>query len=272
MSRLLLRALALALLWGGSLAAQDLGPLLPPGPSPLPSQLLDRYALARQNAGKPAGAREAAALAALHQPEPQLRLRGAREIEIYRTLSPAVALIVLDDGIGSASLIAIRPAADGKTRAGLLLTNAHVVRASPEVAVVFKPSQDGDKVSPADALVGTVRKVDPVRDLALVEVASVPASAAVLKLGNMKGVQVGADVHAIGHPSGQTWTYTKALISQIRPGYRWQPGPTGPRHTADVIQTQTPINPGNSGGPLIDEGGRLIGVNAFKADGEGLNF
>jgi S1-C subfamily serine protease len=272
MSRLLLRALALALLWSGSLAAQELGPLLPSGPSPLPSQLLDRYALARQNAGKPVGTTLAAALAALDQPEPQLRLRGAKEIEIYRTLSPAVALIVLEDGIGSASLIATKPAADGKTRSGLLLTNAHGVRDAPEVAVVFKPQQDGGKVNPADALVGTVRKIDPVRDLALVEVASVPASAAVLKLGSMKDVQVGADVHAIGHPSGQTWTYTKGLISQIRPGYRWQPEPTGPRHTADVIQTQTPINPGNSGGPLIDEGGRLIGVNSFKAEGEALNF
>ena len=81
MSRLLLRALALALLWSGSLAAQELGPLLPSGPSPLPSQLLDRYALARQNAGKPVGTKLAAALAALDQPEPQLRLpRRSRSI------------------------------------------------------------------------------------------------------------------------------------------------------------------------------------------------
>ena len=82
MSRLLLRSIALVLLGCGSLAAQDLGPLLPPGPSPLASQLLDRYALARQNAGKLAGAKVAAALAGLDQPEPQLRLRGAKEIEL----------------------------------------------------------------------------------------------------------------------------------------------------------------------------------------------
>ena len=58
----------------------------------------------------------------------------------------------------------------------------------------------------------------------------------------MSEAQVGADVHAIGHPQGQTWTYTKGLISQVRPDYQWGP------HKADVIQTQTPINPGNSGG------------------------
>jgi hypothetical protein len=83
-------------------------------------------------------------------------------------------------------------------------------------------------------------------------------------------VQVGADVHALGHPREQTWTYTKGLISQIRPDYEW--GDATARHKADVIQTQTPINPGNSGGPLIDEGGKLIGVNSFKLPGEALNF
>ena len=36
--------------------------------------------------------------------------------------------------------------------------------------------------------------------------------------------------------------------------------------------TQTPINPGSSGGPLINDGGRLIGVNSFQAAGEALNF
>jgi len=272
MSRLLLRSIALVLLGCGSLAAQDLGPLLPSGPSPLASQLLDRYALARQNAGKLAGAKVAAALAGLDQPEPQLKLRGAKEIELYRTLSPAVALIATEQGMGSASLIALGAAADGKATAGRLLTNAHVVGNAPEVAVIFKPQQQGGNVRPADALVGRVSKLDPVRDLALVEVAGVPANTAVLPLGSMKDVQVGADVHAIGHPSGQTWTYTKGLISQIRPGYRWQPEPSGPRHQAEVIQTQTPINPGNSGGPLIDEGGRLVGVNSFKGEGELLNF
>jgi hypothetical protein len=40
-----------------------------------------------------------------------------------------------------------------------------------------------------------------------------------------------------------------------------------------VIQTQTPINPGNSGGPLLSDGARVIGVNAFKVEGaEGLNY
>ena len=269
MSRLLLQALAiLACMPCASLVAQDLGPLLPPGQSPQRSPVLERYSLEGGTPGAPGPANLSAVLGRVGQAEPALRLRGAREIELYRTLAPSVALILTDKSEGSASLIAPKPGTPATS--GTLLTNAHVVGDASEVTVIFKPAQDGARINPADAVIGRVRKVDPVRDLALVEVANLPANVTVIALGTMKDVAVGADVHAIGHPSGQTWSYTKGLISQIRPDFEWQPA--GTRHQAEVIQTQTPINPGNSGGPLIDESGRLIGVNSFKGTGELLNF
>lgn len=46
----------------------------------------------------------------------------------------------------------------------------------------------------------------------------------------------------------------------------------GDRFEHKATQTQTPINPGNSGGPLLNEKLEVIGINSFKADGEGLNF
>jgi hypothetical protein len=89
----------------------------------------------------------------------------------------------------------------------------------------------------------------------------------------MSKVAVGADVHAIGHPTGETWTYTRGLISQIRKDYEWVAGEKKAlKHKGHVIQHQTPINPGNSGGPLLNESGEIVGVNTFGADGEGLNF
>jgi Trypsin len=62
------------------------------------------------------------------------------------------------------------------------------------------------------------------------------------------------------------------VISQYRLGYEWTAKGENIKHKADVVQTQTPINPGNSGGPLISDSGTLLGVNSFKAGGEGLNF
>jgi S1-C subfamily serine protease len=115
-------------------------------------------------------------------------------------------------------------------------------------------------------------RVDEVADLALIRVAKVPPGVEPLKLGDARDLSVGDDVHAIGHPTGEAWTYTKGVVSQLRRDYQWSSKATLKAHRANVIQTQTPINPGNSGGPLLTSDGKLVGVNSFKSQGEGLNF
>ena len=54
-------------------------------------------------------------------------------------------------------------------------------------------SAGGEKITKAHAVPGRVRKLDPVRDLALVEVESVPAYVATIPLGSMSEAQIGAD-------------------------------------------------------------------------------
>jgi S1-C subfamily serine protease len=258
----------MACMYAAGLVAQDrtaFGPLPSAGAAAQRAPGLEKYAVGGAGLAVPGQAKLAPTLERVSEPEPPLRLRGAREIELYRTLVPSVALIVAGDREGSGSLIAMKSLM-ATNRSGMLLTNAHVVGDAKEVAVIFKPQKEGEKIGRAHAIRGRVRKVDPVRDLALVEIENVPAHAVTIPFGSMSEAQVGADVHAIGHPEGQTWTYTKGLISQVRPDYKWGP------HKADVIQTQTPINPGNSGGPLIGDNGKMIGVNSFKTPGEGLNF
>jgi len=192
------------------------------------------------------------------------KTRGVKDAALFKSISPSVVLIVSDDSLGSGSLISDK---------GEILTNLHVVGNNQEVGVIYKPTLDTQKISKNDIYRAKVVKFDQVTDLALIRVISFPKDRQPLKLGGSFDISVGSDVHAIGHPRGESWTYTKGVISQYRNDYQWTSGDADIKHQADVIQTQTPINPGNSGGPLISDSGKLIGVNTFKAgDSEGLNF
>jgi S1-C subfamily serine protease len=192
-----------------------------------------------------------------------LATRGAREIGLYRMAAPSVVLIVtFDQKLGSGSYLG-----DGR-----ILTNWHVVGGSRIVGVLFKPDQEGAPTDFDGLVAAEVVKTDPKHDLALVKLTTVPKTIKPLELGSPSEIQVGADVFAIGHPTGEAWTYTRGLISQVRNDYQWR-GDDKLVHQANVIQTQTPISPGNSGGPLLGETGKILGVNSFKAtDGENLNF
>jgi S1-C subfamily serine protease len=195
--------------------------------------------------------------------EPTGVSRSAKDAQIYRAISPSVVLIVVKDGLGSGSLL---------STTGEILTNNHVVKGYSNVAVVFKPSIEGAQPTRDDIRIGQVVKFDEIADLALIKVSEVPAGRSPIRLGSSDEISVGADVHAIGHPTGETWTYTTGIISQYRMSYAWSADGDEVKHKADIIQTQTPINPGNSGGPLISDTGNLIGVNSFKGAGEALNF
>lgn len=196
------------------------------------------------------------------QPESRTVTRGAKETGVYRSAAPAVVLIVTDDSLGSGVLIS----ADGK-----IVTNLHVVDGKTEVGVIFKPAQEGAAVDDSNVHRAKVLRRDEISDLALIQVSEVPAQVKPLAIAASSSLQVGADVHAIGHPTGQAWTYTRGIVSQIRRDYDWSTE-SHLKHHATVIQTQTPINPGNSGGPLLDDNLQVVGINSFKGDGEGMNF
>src|SRR5450759_1013904 len=189
------------------------------------------------------------------------KTRSAKDAQIYRTIAPSVVLIATKEGLGSGSLV---------STSGEVITNWHVVKGYDYVGVVFKPTIEGKEPTRDEIKRGQVVKYDEVADLALVKVSEVPTGRNPIRLGDSSEIAIGSDVHAIGHPTGEAWTYTTGVISQYRMGYEWTIDKI--RHKADIIQTQTPINPGNSGGPLISDAGTLIGINSFKVEGEALNF
>jgi len=190
--------------------------------------------------------------------------RGAAETAIYERVASGTVLIATEDGLGSGALISSN---------GFIVTNFHVVGESKKVRVFFKPIGTSNDFKSAVELVGNVTKVNETNDLALVKVSSVPTQARAIPLVSSSTTKVGEDAHAVGHPRGEYWTYTRGYVSQIRDAYKWKSGEESPQHQADVIQTQTPINPGNSGGPLVNSLGQLIGLNSFgDPKSPGLNF
>jgi len=176
---------------------------------------------------------------------------------IFKQVSPSVVKILTNEGSGSGIVI---------SRGGLVLTNNHVVDGYSTVGVVFLSSSSEDEV-----VVGEVVRINEIADLALVLLPKGTPGLVPVKV-RQQPPQIGDDVHAIGHPLGENWTYTRGYVSQLRDNYSWQTATTD-HHVANVIQTQTPINPGNSGGPLLNDKGELIGVNSFgNSRGEGINF
>ncbi|GLI70035.1 hypothetical protein VaNZ11_014773, partial [Volvox africanus] len=127
--------------------------------------------------------------------------------------------------------------------------------ARPKVAKVtlLNPTNDTEQTFDA-VLVGA----DRTRDLVVLQLVGAPPSALQpVQLGSSASLRVGQQCLAIGNPFGFGHTLTSGVISALNRDIRSQLGTTIP----GGIQTDASINPGNSGGPLLDSGGRLIGVN-----------
>ena len=158
-----------------------------------------------------------------------------RTLPILKEVYAAVVRVSTDTVSGSGVII---------SSTGEVLTSAHVVNGSKTATVV---------IGEGEPLIGTVTRVDTVRDLALVKLPPGVYSSA--ELGKESDIYFGTPVYVIGYPlnMGGPATVTAGVVSRYI---------DEPELGRKMIQTDAAINLGNSGGPILDEMGRVIGITA----------
>jgi serine protease Do len=135
---------------------------------------------------------------------------------------------------------------------GRVLTNAHNLRGD-EVTVTFR---DGRSVR------GRVAGVDPDGDLAVIDVDTAGAPALP---SSEQDAAIGDVVFGLAATPGGGVRVTAGTVSALGRSFR---GPGGAKIGGSLEHT-APLAPGSSGGPLVDGGGRLVGINTNRV-GEGF--
>ncbi len=138
---------------------------------------------------------------------------------------------------------------------GYIVTNHHVIQNARDINVTLST---GTQLK-AD-LVGS----DPSNDIAVIKVEgeNLPA----IEVASSSDLKVGSYVVAIGNPLG-------VLEGSVTTGVISSTNRTIHGRNSDlfnVLQTDAAINQGNSGGALVNESGKLVGINSNKFSGEGI--
>jgi len=166
---------------------------------------------------------------------------------VAASLLPSVVTVRVASSEGSSLGSGFVVSADG-----YVITNDHVVEGggTKTYTAVFS---DGSVASAK--LVGQ----DPESDIAVIKLAREGLQP--IEFGDSDSIAVGDPVLAIGSPLALANTVTSGIVSAVdRTIQAGDPG--GPVRYYAAIQTDAAVNQGNSGGPLVDGGGRVIGVNA----------
>jgi serine protease Do len=214
-------------------------------------------------------------------PADSLRELSAQMEALSHSVSQAVVQIfstgyVLNDDreSGANASIVTRQRATGSgivmTPDGYIVTNAHVVWGARKVRVRIAGESSGpeSEMQPSgQALEARIVGADRDTDLAVLKVDRTGLTP--LTLGDSDKLRQGQIVMAFGSPLGLANSVSMGVVSSVARQVK-------PDDAMMYIQTDAPINPGNSGGPLVDTGGRVVGISTFilsqSGGSEGLGF
>ena len=139
-----------------------------------------------------------------------------------------------------------RPATGIVWADNLILTADHVLEHDDGIQVT------GGSATASASIVGR----DPGTDLALLKTEGLTSSAA--PRGSTADVRPGHIVLAVGRPGDLEVTF--GIVSGLSGSFRsWRGGQVN-----TLIQTTAELLPGFSGGPLVDAGGRVVGINSWN--------
>jgi len=152
------------------------------------------------------------ALPGFHEP---ILTRGETGIAVFRKVSPSVVMVLTanfkDDKVtesGQGTGVIIDPA-------GYVLTNWHVINGFESGIVFLKPVYGTEPDKNSAYGIRLIAESEQA-DLALLKIVKPPAGLVPVKLGDISAVQVAEDIHVIGHPHGQLWSYSTGVVSQVR--------------------------------------------------------
>ncbi len=181
----------------------------------------------------------------------------------------STALILNEALQGSGSAFCIHPS-------GVFVTNAHVLRGIPAngtVKLFLNCGEKDEKDYVARILRAGTFDGTPGNDLALLQIENAGSTKfASLDLGDADALIETAVLTAFGYPFGEALATDKSK----RPNITVSTGKvTSLRKDGGklaLIQLDASVNPGNSGGPVLDKGGKVVGVIVSGVPGAAINF
>jgi S1-C subfamily serine protease len=134
-------------------------------------------------------------------------------------------------------------------RTGHVVTCLHVINGASSALVTLADGSEWEA-----KLVG----VDPATDVAVVRIDAPPEQLVPVRMGSSGDLSVGAQVFSVSCPYGLAHSLSVGYVSGLGRRIRSKSG----QFIDAVIQTDAAMHPGSSGGTLLDDQGRMIGMNA----------
>ena len=148
---------------------------------------------------------------------------------------------------------------------GNIVTNYHVIEGAQSISV-----STGDASYDA-----TVVGSDESSDLAVIKIDAGDAALTPIEVGDSSTLQVGDWVMSLGSPFGLEQSVSTGIVSSLYRSTMLQ-NTSGNTIYTHLIQTDATINPGNSGGALVDDEGKLVGINSliesYSGSSSGVGF